>query len=168
VKAAIQQDKLLRLRNMQSPANKPEEVEVFYGESWAVVKYMVDTYGKDKFAAIFKSVKDGSPMDDALQQNIGVDQDGLYNAWRKSVGLKTIDFPPVPKASAAGAQATQPPLGIPTSVTSADSTSGAAGGDATAVAGVSKTTAIAVGAGAILVAAVLGFVALRMMRKPAA
>ena len=168
IERAIKADGTTRLRSMAAPTNQPGQVDIFYGQSWSTVKFMVDTYGKDKFAAIFKSVKDGSPMDEALEKNIGVDQDGLYNAWRKSVGLKTIDFPPVPKAtSIAGAQATQAPLGIPTSVTSAENTSGGAAGAQAAGPAVSSTTAIAVGAGAVVVAAALAFFALRLSRKKA-
>ena len=164
---AIQTDQLLRIRNMAAPSNQPSQVDIFYGQSWAVVKFIIDKHGKDKFAAIFKSVKDGAPIDDALQTNIGMDQDGLYNAWRVSVGLKAIDFPPVPKStSIAGSQATQPPLGIPTSVTSAANTDGTGGGVSSAPgAVVSTTTAAVVGGGTLLVAAALGFFAMRMMKK---
>ena len=169
IERAIKGDQLTRLRSMAAPANQAGQVDIFYGQSWSTVKFMVDTYGKDKFAAVFKSVKDGAPIDEALEKNIGVDQDGLYNAWRKANGLKTIDFPPVPKAtSIAGAQATQRPLGIPTSVTSAENTeAGAAGGQAAGPA-VSSTTAIAVGGGAVVVAAALGFLALRLSKKKGA
>ncbi|MDA0301267.1 MAG: peptidase MA family metallohydrolase [Chloroflexi bacterium] len=169
VERAIKADGLARLRNMAAPTNQPGQVDVFYGQSWSTVKFMVDTYGKDKFAGVFKTVKEGAAMDEALEKNIGVDQDGLYNAWRKSVGLATIDFPPVPRApSIAGAQATQPPLGIPTSVTSAENTSGAVGAVSSAPsAAVSPTTAITVGGGAVVVAAVLGFLALRLSRRKA-
>ena len=167
VKRAIAADTLTRLRSMASPTNLPGQVDIFYGQSWAVTKFMVDTYGKDKFAAVFKTVKDGAPIDEALEKNIGVDQDGLYNAWRKSVALKTIDYPPVPKAtSIAAAQATQRPLGIPTSVTSAENTSGgAAAGGAASAGAVSSTAAVAVGAVALAVAAALGFVAMWLTRK---
>ena len=167
VERAIQTDALMRLRNMAAATNQPGQVDIFYGESWSVVKFMVDTYGKDKFAGVFKSVKDGAPIDEALEKNIGVDQDGLYNAWRKSVGLKTIDFPPVPKGtSIAGAQATQPPLGIPTSVTSAENTSGGgSGAEGANKPAVSSTAAIAVGGGAVVVAATLVFLAIRLSRK---
>ncbi len=168
IERAIKADGTTRLRSMAAPTNQPGQVDIFYGQSWSTVKFMVDTYGKDKFAAIFKSVKDGAPIDEALEKNIGVDQDGLYNAWRKSVGLKAIDFPPVPKAtSIAGAQATQQPLGIPTSVTSAENTAGGAAGAQAGGPAVSSTTAIAVGGGAVVVAAALAFFALRLSRKKA-
>ncbi|MFA7248946.1 MAG: peptidase MA family metallohydrolase [Dehalococcoidia bacterium] len=167
LKRAIATDSVMRLRNMAAPTNTPAQVDIFYGQSWAVVKFMVDTYGRDKFAAVFAAVKSGAPIDDALQQHIGVDQDGLYNAWRKSVGLKTIDFPPVPKSTAvAGAQATQPPLGIPTSVKSDDAVPSGGGGEGTAaVAGVPKQTAIIVGVLALVVAAAIGAAALRVARQ---
>ena len=169
VKQAIATDQVIRLRSMSAPTNNPNLVNVFYGQSWAVVKFMVDRYGKDKFAAVFKSVKDdGAPIDEALQKHLGVDQDGLMNAWRQSVGLKTIDYPPVPKGtSLGGQQATQVPLGIPKSVTSAASTDGGGSGAAETggVGGVSTTTAGIVGGIALALAAALGFGALQLSRK---
>ncbi|MGE3855963.1 MAG: peptidase MA family metallohydrolase [Dehalococcoidia bacterium] len=174
VERAIRADALTRLRSMAAPANVPGQVDIFYGQSWSTVKFMIDTYGRQKFAAVFKAVKDGTPIDGALKATIGVDQDGLYNAWRKSVGLATIDFPPEASAtSIAAAKATQPPLGIPTSVTSAESTDGVrSGGEAEdagqAAVGVDTTTAAAVGGVAVLVAGGLGFLALRLSRRKAA
>ena len=47
LKRAISADTLLRLRNMGAPSNQPNQVNLFYGESWAIVKFTVDTYGKD-------------------------------------------------------------------------------------------------------------------------
>jgi hypothetical protein len=170
VERAIRSDSLTRLRSMAAPSNQPGQVDVFYGQSWSTVKFIIDTHGRDKFAAIFKSIRDeDAPIDAALQKHIGMDQDGLYNAWRKSVGLKTIDFPPEARStSIAGAQATQRPLGIPTSVTSAENTEGNRDGAAQgAGAAVSSTTAIAVGGAAVIVAAALGFFALRLSKKKA-
>ena len=169
VKFAIAADSVIRLRNMSSNANQANQVNLFYGQSWSVVKFMVDTYGQAKFAAIFKSIKDGSPIDDALQANINVDQDGLYTAWRAKNGLKTIDFPPVARAtSVAGVQATRAPLGIPTSVNSAESTSGSGGAEATSPAAAAGGNVLVVGIGAVVVAAILGFFAWRLSRKPSA
>lgn len=168
VARAVQSNQTLRLKNMAAPANQAGLVDLFYGQSWATVKFMIDTYGKDKFAGVFKAVKDGTPIDGALKANIGLDQDGLYNAWRKSVGLQTIEFPP--EAPVAGiAKATQPPLGIPTSVNSAESTEGQGGAASSAPgAAVDTTTAVGVGVGALVVAAGLGFFALRLSRRKAA
>ena len=167
---AIRADQTLRLRSMAAPTNQPGLVDLFYGQSWSTVKFMVDSYGRAQFAAVFKAVKSGSPIDEALQQVLGVDQDGLYNAWRKSVGLAPINFPPVPKATAASAQATQPPLRIPTSVTAADSagTGGGGGAEAAAAAstsGGSSLTAIIVGAVTVLLAGGLGLLGLRLARR---
>ena len=57
---AIQSDQLLRLRNMQSATNQPDLVNLFYGESWAVVKFMVDTYGREKFAAVIREIREAA------------------------------------------------------------------------------------------------------------
>jgi len=164
----VRSDRLLRLRSMASASNQPEQVDLFYGQSGAIVKFMVDTYGEAKFAAIFKGVKSGLPIDTALQQNIGVDQDGLYNAWRKSVGLKEIDFPPVTQGVVAAAQATQAPLTIPTSVGSAAETaSGDPRADSPGAAAASGTPVIGIVVGlvSVLLAGGIGFLGLRLSRK---
>ena len=166
LRAGIRGDQLLRLRNLQSAVNQPDLVNLFYGENWAVVKFMVDTYGQQKFAAVFSSVKGGLPIDVALKQSIGVDQDGLYNAWRKSIGLKEIDFPPIAEATTAAAVATQPPLRIPSSLSGADSTSGGTGGaEGDASKAGTPVLGIAVGVVSLLVAGGIGFLGLRLSKK---
>ena len=59
---AISADQVLPLTSINSPVSQPSQVNAFYGQSWSTVKFMVDTYGKDKFAAVFKSVKGGSDV----------------------------------------------------------------------------------------------------------
>ena len=164
---AIRSDQVMRLRNMASASNQPGTVDLFYGQSWSVVKYMVDTYGEAKFAALFKAIKEDAPVDAALKATMGVDQDGLYNAWRKSVGLKEIEFPPIVEATPAVAVPTQPPLRIPTAVSGASETRGGAGSGT--VPGVEARGApvlgIAIGVATLLLASGIGFLGLRLARK---
>ena len=162
----IRTDQVMRLRNMVSASNQPSTVDLFYGQSWAVVKFMVDTYGEAKFAALFKAIKEDTPVDAALKQTMGVDQDGLYNEWRKSVGLKAIDFPPIAEATPAVAVPTQQPLRIPTAVSGASETSGGAtsAGGAPEAQG-APTLGIAIGIATLLLAGGIGFVGLRLARK---
>ncbi|MEX2445992.1 MAG: peptidase MA family metallohydrolase [Dehalococcoidia bacterium] len=173
VEAAIQSNQVTRLRAMASPANRPDLVNLHYGQSWHTVRYMIDTYGEEDFARIFDEVKAGSPIDEALQTVIGMDQDGLYNAWRESVGLEPIDYEPVARATSAAAQATRPPLRIPTSVTASTPETAAEEGasddnGAEEAAGGSDTgpmTALVVGALTLLLAGSLGFMGLRLARS---
>ena len=52
-----------------------------------MIKFLVDTYGREKFALLLKTFKDGSTPDKAFQSIYGFDQLGYENAWRESVGL---------------------------------------------------------------------------------
>ncbi|MEX2374236.1 MAG: hypothetical protein WD942_01450, partial [Dehalococcoidia bacterium] len=174
---AIQGDTTIRLRNMVAATNRPELIDIFYGQSWFIVEYIIATHGADSFAAIFASLKAGNRIDDALTEVLGVDQDGLYNEWRVSVGLEPSEF-----AEAAGAiarpDATRAPLSIPTSVAGGttsttggdsarpDSGSGADGSVGAATdAGGNTTMAIMIAAVALLVAGTLGGIVFRLMRS---
>ncbi len=168
VRDAIRRDSLLRLRTMAGEQSRPELVNLHYGQSWAVVKYLIDKNGRDKFAELYKVFRANGSMDAALKQLYGVDQDGLYNEWRVSVGLKAIDFPPEPTSSGGPqAQGTRAPLGFGTP--GAAGAGQAAGSDAAAAPSgeaTSKTLpAVLVGLVTLALVAAMGFGAFRLMRK---
>lgn len=168
IEAAIRSDNVTRLRAMSSASNQPSKVDIFYGQSWMTVKFMVDKYGQQKFADLFKTFKAGGDMDAALKQVYGVDQDGLYNEWRVSVGLKAIDFPPESATGNPQAQGTRAPLGIGTpGVSGSGQTAG--GGDSAGTPAEeqsSKTVpAIIIGLATLAVAGGMGFGAFRLMNK---
>ncbi len=87
---AIKKDQVLSLQGMSSASIGQSSVNVslFYGQSWSVVSFLVETYGTDKFASLFATFKAGSTVDKALEQVYGFDLNGLENAWRESVGLQ--------------------------------------------------------------------------------
>jgi hypothetical protein len=89
LKSAIESDEVLSLRAMSSASlgRTSVNVSLFYGQSWSVISFLVDQYGKAKFADLFATFKAGSTVDKAFEQVYGFDQDGLENAWRESVGL---------------------------------------------------------------------------------
>lgn len=84
---AINNDIVLSLRSMESPSNRPGFVDIFYGQSAAVVLYLITEYGNERMNDLFRAFKEGSSVDDALLEVYGLDRDGLDNAWRDSVGL---------------------------------------------------------------------------------
>jgi hypothetical protein len=92
---AVRRDRVLSLPAISSSPGDPSLVNLFYGQSWSVVKYLIDTYGEAKMAEFLATFKGGARTDDAVRQVYGVDLAGLENAWRQSLGLK-------PRASAGG------------------------------------------------------------------
>ncbi|MCY4640324.1 MAG: peptidase MA family metallohydrolase [Chloroflexi bacterium] len=112
---AIGGDRTLPLRGLASPPGDPGRVDVFYGQSWSVVSHLIDIYGRSALADLYRTVKAGSRIDDALLAVYGFDQDGLYNEWRAVHGL-----PPVAVSGRAATVAPAPsaatvtPLGLPT------------------------------------------------------
>lgn len=173
VQFAIQTDRTMTLRSMQSAATRPEQVNIFYGQSWATVKYLIDTYGQPKFAELFRVVYQGARTDDALKQVYGFDQDGLYNEWRQKNGLKpvAVSAPAAPSGLPA-ADATRAPLGVPGGGTSSGAapTAEAVGGPAAAPApggGSSAAAGIAVLVAAVLLAGALGGGGFLLLRRRA-
>ena len=142
---AIAADRTLRLRNLESPSNNPNLINIQYGQSWSVVDYMIEEFGEQQFADLFRVIREGVSTDSGLEQVYGVDLDGLYNLWRVAKGLDPIDYAPRAEATAAPvAEATRAPLAIPTSI-------GASGGsgdrDEASPTATSETASPAAGAG---------------------
>lgn len=89
LEAAIEQDRVLSVRSLSSSTVGETEgsVDLFYGQSYSLVTFLIDEHGKEKFRELLATFREGSRTDDALMQVYGFDQDGLENAWRQSVGL---------------------------------------------------------------------------------
>src|SRR5690606_37195813 len=107
VEIAIQTDSTLRLRNLQAPTNRAELIELFYGQSWSTVQYLIDTYGEESMAELLATVQEGNTTDQALEEVYGFDQDGLYNEWRVANGLAPIEFEAIPDATSVSPDATR-------------------------------------------------------------
>lgn len=101
---AIRANRVLPLEGLGS---RSIEVGLFYGQSGAIVRHMIEKYGADKFGDFFHALRDRT-LDQALRAVYGFDLLGLENDWRASVGL-----PPV---SPATGQQTSPDRPIPTLV----------------------------------------------------
>ena len=84
---AINNDIVLSLRSMESPSNRPGFVDIFYGQSAAIVLYLINEYGPENMNDFFQAFKEGQSVEDALSSVYGHDRESLENAWRDSVGL---------------------------------------------------------------------------------
>jgi hypothetical protein len=62
---------------------------IFYSESGALIDYLIRTYGPDKFATFLHAFRN-QLTDGALMEAYGIDQIGLENGYRASVGLPQV------------------------------------------------------------------------------
>ncbi len=84
---AIKDDTLLSLRSI-SGRFPIDAIDLGYAESFSVVDFIYRRYGREKIQQLLQAVKVGGNIDDILNQVIGVDTDGLEDAWRKDIGAK--------------------------------------------------------------------------------
>jgi hypothetical protein len=114
IEFGIKTDTTLSLREMGAPTNVARQVNLFYGQSHSVVQFMVQQYGAEQLADVFRVHYAGSRIDDALLAVYGFDQNGLYNAWRQAHGLRPIALVAPPTATTSpAAEATRAPITLP-------------------------------------------------------
>jgi len=128
---AVKDDTLLSVRSLSGAFSEvPGRAYLSYSESYSLVKYLLDTGGREKMNTLLLQLKDGVPIDEALTSVYGFDVEGLEDAWRAAIGAKPRSLAANPTAQAtptivptivpfAGVssndmQATQTSLGVPT------------------------------------------------------
>ena len=78
-------DSLMGLRSMNSVPGKPDDVRLFYAQSWSLVRYLVDTLGAEHMPSLLAAINSGSPIDEAVQQVYGKSLEDLEEQWRTEV-----------------------------------------------------------------------------------
>ena len=83
---AISQDKLFSVRSLCSvfPA-ATEEARLCYAESYSLVEFLLQKFGRDKMLKLLLTFKEGTTYDEALLKVYGFDLDGLDRLWRESL-----------------------------------------------------------------------------------
>lgn len=132
---AIRTNDLITLRSLNGGFSElPDKANLSYSQSYSVVKFLIETYGRQKMTDLLTALRDAKPIDDALLEVYGFDTDGLDSAWRESVGAAplavaqatsqpTPTFVPTYIPVAGIPQAITPtPYAIPTSSSSSDGT----------------------------------------------
>ncbi len=83
---AVAENSLISVRSLSSPFSAfAAEAVLSYAESYSLVEFLVDTYGRDKMLELLNTFKQGSSYDDALEKVYGFDMDGLDTQWRDYV-----------------------------------------------------------------------------------
>ena len=107
---AIQEDSLLSIRSISGSFSEvSNRANQSYGQSYSIVKFLIETYGQDKMTTLLVSLRDGNTIDDALIQIYGFDIEGLEDVWRQAIGAQ-------PRAVSAQPTAQPTPTFVPTIV----------------------------------------------------
>ena len=85
---AMATDRMLPITSMPSLPGNPEDVIIFYGMAKSLIEYMVIVYGPTAMRDLLASLKDGTPMDDAIMEIYGITRIELENDWRGSFGAE--------------------------------------------------------------------------------
>lgn len=84
---AIRNDELLTVRSLSGGFSEvPSRAYLSYSQSYSIVKFLIETYSRDKMNSLLITLRDGTTIDDALLKIYGFDIDGLESAWRDSIG----------------------------------------------------------------------------------
>ena len=84
---AIRRDELISVRSLSAYVGDASLVDLYYGEAYSLIAFMLDTYGQEKVAELLDVLEDGTLPEDALNRVYGFGLDELDNQWRASLGL---------------------------------------------------------------------------------
>jgi hypothetical protein len=106
---AIESNTLISVRSISSSFSADSGLaSLSYAESYSLVDFILDRYGEEKTSQLVDIFTEGAYYDDALQEALGVDTDGLEDAWRAWLGA-----PPRPTTAEATPQISQPAVPTP-------------------------------------------------------
>ncbi len=96
---AIRNDTLLPVRSLSGRFSEvPSKAYLSYSESYSLVKFLIETYGREKMTALLLALRDGNTIDEALGGVYGFDVEGLEQTWRGNIGAAARALAPNPTA----------------------------------------------------------------------
>jgi hypothetical protein len=104
--------RLIPFAQMVSPTNDPNRVNLFYGQAYAMVSYLINEFGEPKFAELFRTVKGGERFDRAIERVYGFSVDEFERRFFAQFSPDSLATPtPAPGRQAPSPQPTaRPPL----------------------------------------------------------
>jgi hypothetical protein len=86
---AIEDDTIFEVRSLNdSFSNDRQRAGLAYAQSFSLVDYLVQTYGRAQMNALLDEFQAGYRADSALENTFGFDTDGLEISWREFVGAQ--------------------------------------------------------------------------------
>jgi hypothetical protein len=86
--SAIRRDELISVRSLSAYTGDPAQVDLFYGEVYSLVEYLLQAHGKDKMSELLDSYTAGITQEEALHRTYDIGVDALDSQWRQSLGLE--------------------------------------------------------------------------------
>ncbi len=95
---AVREDTLLSVRALSgSFSENPNKADLSYSQSYSLVNFLIEKYGKDTLLALMDLLREGATVDAALEDTYGFDIEGFEVAWRTEIGARSmqegINFP---------------------------------------------------------------------------
>ena len=77
-----EQNDFITVRSLSSPFSAyAGESILAYAESYKIVSYLIDGYGREKMFELLSTFQQGAGYDEALEKVYGFNMDGLHNRW---------------------------------------------------------------------------------------
>jgi hypothetical protein len=91
LETAIRNDELFSIRSLNdSFTEHADRAYLSYAESYSIVSYLIDTYGRESMIELLEAFQSGYRYDSALLRVYGFDADGLEVEWRADVGASAV------------------------------------------------------------------------------
>ncbi len=117
---SIRSNTLLTIRSLSGRFSEiTDKANLSYSESYSIVKFLIDSHGRDKVKALLIALRDGSTVDEALTNVYGFNIEGLEDAWRASIGAKarTVEANPTIVPTPTYVPTIVPVSGVPLAIT---------------------------------------------------
>jgi hypothetical protein len=82
---AARSDRLLPIGAMDRVPGRPEEIGIFYAQSWSFVNYLMSSHGTERMSEMLALIRDGVDAPDAASQAYGKSLTQLDYDWRLSI-----------------------------------------------------------------------------------
>ncbi len=69
----------------------PDQADLSYSQSYYMVTYLIENYGKDKMLELLDAIKNAGELNESLQSAYGFDVAGFEKEWRAYYDLPALD-----------------------------------------------------------------------------